>query len=310
MNEIVKKIKNSNLPFLDQKTDEIYYDKETDKIIILMMDEAVTTDLSNIYEEFFRDIGLTMDKVLIFHSNANLNRKGYYFVDHFFMECKGILKNYPNYGKVSCDVTKEKIYSCLNHSEMKHRTIIFDGLKSRKLLKYGFVSYRDKGVYLPRNIEDIQTEEDEWRWGTILPKLISKTYFNIVTETHHDIEPHLDDLFITEKLCKALITEPFILVGNIKMLEYVRDKGFETYSELFDESYDLIENPKDRLDFVLDEVERVCNMDVKELEKIYKSVLWKVEHNRNVMLNFKDDDYSEKIIPSHHIEIVNIGIWG
>ena len=291
MNEIVKKIKNSNLPFLDQKTDEIYYDKETDKIIILMMDEAVTTDLSNIYEEFFRDIGLTMDKVLIFHSNAKLKKEGYYFLDYFFMECKRLLKDYSNYGKVSYDDTKEKIYSCLNHSENKHRTIIFDGLKSRKLLKYGFVSYRDKGVYLPRNIEDRQTDEDDWRWPTLIPEVVSKTYFNIVTETHHDIEPDFDSLFITEKLCKALITEPFILVGNIGMLEYVRDKGFETYPELFDERYDLIENPKDRLDFVLDEVERVCNMDVKELEKIYKSVLWKVEHNRNVMLNFKDDDY-------------------
>ena len=92
MNEIVKKIKNSHLPFL--YTTDIYYDKETDKIIILMVDEAVTTDISNQYEKYFDSIGLTMDKVLIFHSNANLNRKGYYFVDHFFMECKGILKNY------------------------------------------------------------------------------------------------------------------------------------------------------------------------------------------------------------------------
>lgn len=290
MNEIVKKIKNSHLPFLENR-DGIYYDKETDKIIILMMDEAVTTDLSNQYEEFFRDIGLTMDKVLIFHSNAKLKKEGYYFLDYFFMECKRLLKDYSNYGKVSYDDTKEKIYSCLNHSENKHRTIIFDELKSRKLLKYGFVSYRDKGVYLPRNIEDSQTEEDDWRWPTLIPEVVSKTYFNIVTETHHDIEPDFDSLFITEKLCKALITEPFILVGNTKMLEYVRDKGFETYPELFDERYDLIENPKDRLDFVLDEVERVCNVDVKELEKIYKSVLWKVEHNRNVMLNFKDDDY-------------------
>jgi len=293
VNDIVKKIRKSQLPFIGNR-DDIYYDKETDKIIIWMVDEAVTTDISNKYEKYFDMIGLTMDKVLIFHSNAKLKKEGYYFLDSFFMECKRVLKDYSNYGKVSYDDTKEKIYSCLNHSENKHRTIIFDGLKLRKLLKYGFVSYRDKGVYLPRNIENSQAEKDDWRWPTLLPKLISKTYFNIVTETHHDIEPDFDSLFITEKLCKALITEPFILVGNTKMLEYVRDKGFETYSELFDESYDLIENPKDRLDFVLDEVERVCNMDVKELEKIYKSVLWKVEHNRNVMLNFKDDEFAYK----------------
>jgi hypothetical protein len=53
----------------------------------------------------------------------------------------------------------------------------------------------------------------------------------------------------------------------------------------------LIENPEDRLDFVLDEIERVCNMNIEELEKIYKSVLWKIKHNRDLMLNFKDDDF-------------------
>jgi|TARA_B110000263_G_scaffold242783_1_gene248710 hypothetical protein len=291
VNNFVTKIKKSNLPFLDNKQSEIFYHKNTDKIIIWMADEAITTDISNQYEEFFDSLGLTMDDILLFHSNANLNRKGYYFVDYFFMECKGILKNYPNYGKVSYDDTKEKIYSCLNHSENKHRTIVFNELKSRKLLKKGFVSYIDKQIFLPITFETPPSESRNWRWSTILPTLIGKTYFNIVTETHHDIEPDFDSLFITEKLCKALITEPFILVGNTKILEYVRDKGFETYPELFDESYDLIENPEDRLDFVLDEIERVCNMNIEELEKIYKSVLWKIKHNRDLMLNFKDDDF-------------------
>ena len=293
MNEIVKKIKNSHLPFL--YTTDIYYDKETDKIIILMVDEAVTTDISNQYEKYFDSIGLTMDKVLIFHSNANINRKGYYFLDNFFMECKRLLNRHPDYGKIDYNIKKEKIYSCLNHSENKHRTIIFNGLKSRKLLKYGFVSYLDKGVYLPRNIEDSRTEKYDWRWPTLIPEVVSKTYFNVVTETHHNIEKDFDDLFITEKICKALITEPFIIVGNCGSLNYVKEKGFETYPELFDESYDLIENPKDRLEFILDEIERLCNMDKNELEKIYKSVVWKIEHNRKIMVDFEEDEFVSKI---------------
>jgi len=292
VNEIVKEIKNSHLPFLANR-DAMYYKEEIDKIIIFMGDEAVTTDISNQYEEFFDSIGLTMDKVLLFHSNANLNRKGYYFIDYFFTECKGLLKSnkYSFSESIDFNIKKEKIYNCLNHSANQHRTFVFDNLKSKGLLKKGFVSYVDNGIYLPTNFESNPTEDQDWRWSTILPEIISKTYFNVVTETHHDIEPDFDSLFITEKICKALITQPFILVGNVGMLEYLRNKGFETYSELFDESYDLITNPNERLNFVLDEVEKVCNMDIEELEKIYKSVLWKVEHNRNVMLNFKDDDY-------------------
>jgi len=289
MDDFIKKIQNSNLPLIHLCP--IFYNKDLDKIIVDRSDESITEDIANQYEEFCKKNDIPISKTLVLHSNMILEREYSYSFDYFFIECKRLLNKRPDYGKIDYNIKKEKIYSCLNHSENKHRTIIFNGLKSRKLLKYGFVSYLDKGVYLPRNIEERRTDDTGWRWPTLIPEVVSKTYFNIVTETHHDIEPDFDSLFITEKLCKALITEPFILVGNIKMLEYVRDKGFETYSELFDESYDLIENPKDRLDFVLDEVERVCNMDVKELEKIYKSVLWKVEHNRNVMLNFKDDDY-------------------
>ena len=74
MNNFVTKIKKSNLPFLDNKQSEIFYHKNTDKIIIWMADEAITTDISNQYEEFFDSLGLTMDDILLFHSNANLNR--------------------------------------------------------------------------------------------------------------------------------------------------------------------------------------------------------------------------------------------
>ena len=129
----------------------------------------------------------------------------------------------------------------------------------------------------------------------MIPEVVSKTYFNVVTETHHNIEKDFDDLFITEKICKALITEPFIIVGNCGSLNYVKEKGFETYPELFDESYDLIENPNERLNFVLSEVERVCNMDKNELEKIYKSVVWKIEHNRKIMVDFEEDEFVSKI---------------
>ena len=162
-------------------------------------------------------------------------------------------------------------------------------------MKHGFVSYLDKGVYLPRNIEERRAEDSGWRWDTLIPKVVSKTYFNVVTETHNEIVYDDYDLFITEKTCKALITQPFIVIGNYGTLRHVKKLGFETYPELFDESYDLIENPKDRLEFILDEIERLCNMDKNELEKIYNSVIWKVEHNRKIMLDFKEDEFVSKI---------------
>jgi hypothetical protein len=295
MDNLIDKINNSNLPLIHGLGKLIFYDEDLDKIIIDRCDESITEDIANQYEEFCKKNDIPISKTLVLHSNVILEREYSYSFDYFFIECKRLLNRSPDYGKIDYNIKKEKIYNCLNHSENKHRTIIFNGLKSRKLLKYGFVSYLDKGVYLPRNIEDSQTEKDDWRWPTLIPEVVSKTYFNVVTETHHNIEKDFDDLFITEKICKALITQPFIVIGNYGTLRHVKKLGFETYPELFDESYDLIENPKDRLEFILDEIERLCNMDKNELEKIYKSVVWKIEHNRKIMVDFEEDEFVSKI---------------
>ena len=162
-------------------------------------------------------------------------------------------------------------------------------------VKFEFVTTYD----VPRNIEDSQTEEGDWRWPTLIPEVVSKTYFNVVTETHNEYDDY--DLLISEKTCKALITQPFIVIGNYGTLRHVKKLGFETYPELFDESYDLIENPKDRLEFILDEIERLCNTDKNELEKIYNSVIWKVEHNRKIMVEFPIDEFAYKYLDDQSV---------
>jgi hypothetical protein len=53
---------------------------------------------------------------------------------------------------------------------------------------------------------------------------------------------------LTEKIFKPIVAgKPFILAGGYKNLEYLRSYGFETFGDLWDESYDAIENPKSRL---------------------------------------------------------------
>ena len=306
MNEVIKKIKKENEHFLIHR---IFYDKDLDKIIVDQCDEGMTESIADDWKKFCKKNDVPINKILVLNNNPMVEREFLYSYDYYFMECRRLLKRFTDYGIVNYDIEKEKIYNCLNNNLRTVRTFIFDGLKERKLLQYGFVSYCEKGVYLPSDIEDTQPKELEidektnelvplgdWRWPTLVPDVISKTYFNVVTEC--GLQPSSrfnfiagDGCFITEKTCKALITEPFMVVGNYGILKYLKELDFETYPELFDESYDLIENPKDRLEFILDEVERLCNMNKNELEKIYKSVLWKIEHNRKRMLNFEDDKY-------------------
>ena len=40
-------------------------------------------------------------------------------------------------------------------------------------------------------------------------------------------------------------------------------------------------------------------MDIEELKDKYKSVIWKIKYNRNVMKNFKEDKFINEIKSRH-----------
>lgn len=295
MNKKIKKIENSNLPLISGGDDMcvIKYNTELDKIVIDRRTEPIVESEKDQIDVFCKDNGI--DNFLIFHNNVAMkNTENYYSFPYLLIVTLGFIKKNPQYGKINLKSKKEKIYNCLNFAEHKHRTIIFDNLKERGLLDKGFVSCIYKGVVLSKKIDPMgkfHIETDGWECFNY--HITEKSYFNVVTETQHEYDnPDYNGLHITEKTYKALISQPFIIVGQYGHLEKVRELGFQTYPELFDESYDLIENPKDRIEFILDEIERLCNMDKNKLEEIYNSVIWKVDYNRNIMLNFKDDDYS------------------
>ncbi|MBC8428575.1 hypothetical protein H8D04_01690 [bacterium] len=299
----IQKIENSTLPLISggKGICVIGYDNELDKIVIDMKWESITEDIKNQIDIFMNNNNI--DNYLIFNNNTAMkNTENYYSFPYLLIATVGVIKKNPQYGKINLKSKKEKIYNCLNFAEHKHRTIIFDNLKERGLLDKGFVSCIYKGVVLSKKIDPMgKFHIDTDGWECFNYHITEKSYFNVVTETHHEICQDNDGLHITEKTYKALISQPFIIVGQYGHLEKLREMGFQTYPELFDESYDLIENPKDRIEFILVEIERLCNMDKSELEKIYNSVVWKVEHNRKIMVEFPIDEFAYKYLDDQSV---------
>ena len=101
-----------------------------------------------------------------------------------------------------------------------------------------------------------------WRPHTVL-----EDYFHInETPSHYsadfdikdynstDIEVVLETLFddnrlhLTEKSLRPIaVGQPFILAGTAGSLEYLRSYGFKTFGSIWDESYDLVKDPAERL---------------------------------------------------------------
>jgi len=107
-----------------------------------------------------------------------------------------------------------------------------------------------------------QFKNSAWRPRTVLENHfpISQAHshysadFDVEDYESTDIEIVLETLFdddrlqLTEKSLRPIaVGQPFILVGTQGSLEYLRSYGFKTFSSVWDESYDLVEDPAERL---------------------------------------------------------------
>jgi hypothetical protein len=92
---------------------------------------------------------------------------------------------------------------------------------------------------------------------------------------------------VSEKTYKALYyMHPFILIGLPGLLKYLKSMGFKTFPEFFDESYDEIFDDRERFDFCVNEVEKLCKKDPDEIHELYQSVIPKLIYNRKKLLSF------------------------
>jgi hypothetical protein len=89
-------------------------------------------------------------------------------------------------------------------------------------------------------------------------------------------------LHITEKTFKAIALEmPFVLIAPAHSLEYMRSYGFQTFGDVFDESYDLETDDIKRIEKVTALLKELDSLSVKERQQIHRACLPAVEHNYN-----------------------------
>jgi len=149
---------------------------------------------------------------------------------------------------------------------------------------------------VPLILDQTMEQVDEWD-RPVDVNHIKNSYFNIITESYMYNkslpQSHKTIFEMSEKTYKALICQPFIHLGSYGVLKYMRSMGYQTFPELFDESYDDIINHTDRLLAVVDSIEKVCKMDDTEFHNIYcESIIPKVIHNRELV---RSKEIKEKI---------------
>jgi hypothetical protein len=199
-------------------------------------------------------------------------------------------------------------FLCFNKVPRKHRVDFLEILIQRNLLKDGYVSFEGTEGWLdrldPEEFPGILREkknfpirlnitEERSNPVDLIPEdllYFNNSYFSVVTETSfYPEEDNEDSLFFTEKIFKPIVcNHPFILLGKKGSLKKLREFGYKTFNPYIDERYDEIEDDKERMIAVANEIERLSNIEYMFEDNWHKNIKLIVEHNKNVFFEKKN----------------------
>ncbi len=109
------------------------------------------------------------------------------------------------------------------------------------------------------------------------PTHYASTYFSLVTETGLS---EGGALHLSEKIFKPLAHgHPLIVVGSKNSLAQLRNLGYYTFPEFFDESYDNLPEGGSRVKAVVEQVISFCKLSKKEKDHRFNAVKEKLKYN-------------------------------
>lgn len=204
----------------------------------------------------------------------------------------------------------EKVFICFNHlirDLRSYRIGLFARFIEKDLMPHGLVSFHStvqdceheinsphtrlsekskaqikqtisSSVNLPQILDHEKIDGNlSAHFGHQEYKLWQRSFLHVVNETvFYD-----QKLYLTEKTFKPIVAlRPFVLVAAPGNLEYLRSYGFRTFDQWWDERYDLIEDPDDRLDAITMIVENLCKQPFREIQEMLIDMQPILEYNK------------------------------
>lgn len=191
-----------------------------------------------------------------------------------------------------------------------YRSLFVAELKKANLLESGYVSYSDNcpehghysktifdsnskhgvpidyinecktiidSINFPLRIDSVEEEYIPNGSSKISAiKEMMSSFLHVVTETcFWENKEHL-----TEKIFRPIVArQPFVLLGCPHNLEYLKRYGFKTFDRWWDESYDNISDPIERIKAVVKIIEDISNTSNEDLENMLQGMSHVLEHN-------------------------------
>ena len=109
--------------------------------------------------------------------------------------------------------------------------------------------------------------------------------------------------YISEKTLRSIACKRmFIIVGAPGTLKLLHSKGFDTFGDFIDESYDSIADPKERFLAIEQEIYRICSMPLETIKQYMIENSHKLESNFQVLQNLQNQELTQ-IAKDHSISL-------
>jgi len=235
-----------------------------------------------------RDFWNTIKKGVVLHSEHNsteikiLEEQGFnsiHWFAHAYLCSEFYYKHYYKLDIIQNYMSRPINYPwiCANRLLRQHRTDFLEILDLSKgcysLLNPDPNGLTYDGPVPARSFDDHTNSSAEICVTKLTPW--NTSFLHVVSETVWQ-----DKIHFTEKVFKPIVLhQPFVVLQAPGSLAYLRSYGFKTFGAWWDESYDTIEDPQQRMQAIADIVNAIGAKSIEELERMRVEMASVLEHN-------------------------------
>ena len=224
-----------------------------------------------------------------FHGFAALDwYRGFYALNYNKQVVKEYTHDYVTFNRL---VANDRSYRCYFVSKLAEEFLLEHGQISFGLateqatwqeeIADGNTKLSSKAIdhiklHLPSTPLVIDNEQVLGSASADIPRCINDSLWHIVTETVF----YYDKLHLTEKIFKPIVMkQPFMLLGALGNLAYLKSYGFKTFEGIIDESYDFIQDNDLRIEAVVKQLAWYCALTAEEKQQVIEAIAPIVEYN-------------------------------
>ena len=173
--------------------------------------------------------------------------------------------------------SKKYNFLYLNKQKRNHRLALYNRLQTERCLDHSLYSFMglENPIKLNPAYELPWIDVNNYPWvgrdQDIYEKPYNESCCSIVSEST------VNEIFLTEKTWKPIIAKQlFVIHGSTGILKKLRELGFQTFNNIWDESYDTENDPDKKIDMITDVCKFIKARDWKTLYTQTESIR---EHN-------------------------------